>query len=130
MIDNNDSNQTQFASQEPIMEGLASYADPVIPQETQPKKKNSKLILIGIIGFVLLIVFVLLLILIKAMSSTKKVVVDDNGNIIETINGEIDPLLNEVYILAEDLEEGDPSLNTIPFPPVDMELRLDPPRRK
>lgn len=130
MIDNTDSNQTQFAAQEPIMEGLADYSDPVQEDEVKLKKKKNKIVIVGIIGFVLLIVFILLLILIKRMSSIKKVMVDDNGNVIETVKGEIDPMLNEVYILAKDLEAGDPSLNTISFPPVDMELRLDPAKRR
>jgi flagellar biosynthesis/type III secretory pathway M-ring protein FliF/YscJ len=130
MMDNINSNQTQFAAQEPVMESLASYADEVPVEKAEPKKKKNKLVLIGVIGFILIVVFILLLILIRAVSKKEKATVDENGNVIESINGEIDPMLNEVYILSEDLELADPSLNTIPFPPVDMELRLDPKKRK
>lgn len=124
MTNNIDSNQTQFSAQEPMREGLASYEDQVA-EEVQPKKKN-KLILVGIIGFVLIIVFILLLILISSISPDKTTIVDDSGEVIDATNGEIDPLLNEIYILSEDLELADPSLDSVPFPPVDMELRLDP----
>jgi hypothetical protein len=131
MNNNLDINQTQFASQEPVLEGLANYQEPVVENQKSPKskKKNGKLIMIGVIGFILIVVFILLLVLIKALSPSKKVVTDKNGNVVEIEAGEIDPLLDEVYILSEDLENADPSLNTIPFPPVNMELRLDSPKK-
>lgn len=121
-------NQTQFASQEPVMEGLVNYDDPIM-QEEQPKqkKKGNKLVLVGIIGFILIVVFILLLILIRVLSAPKTVQRDSNGQVINQVDREIDPLLEEVYLLSEELEDADPSIDKIPFPPVDMELRLDPP---
>lgn len=121
-----DINQTQFASQEPVMEGLASYQEPASEQE-QPKqkKKSNKLVLVGVIGFILIIVFILLLILIRTLSTPRKTTTDGNGQVIDYNQGEIDPLLEEVYLLSEELENADPSIDTIPFPPVNMELRLD-----
>ena len=129
MIDNN-TNQTQFAAQEPIMESLSGYEPEISTQEVKPKKKKSKLIIAGIIAFILIVVFILLLVLISSMSSPEEIETKDNGNVIENIDSELDPLLKEVYVLSQDLEIADPSLNTIPFPPVDMELRLDDPKRR
>lgn len=131
MNNNLDINQTQFASQEPVMEDVVNYQETVAQEQldSQSKKKKSKLIIVGVIGFVLIFVFILLLILIRALSPVKTVTTDENGNVIEVPQGVSDPLLEEVYLLSRDLENADPSLNTIPFPPVNMELRLDPPKR-
>jgi len=132
MNNNLDINQTQFASQEPVMEDAVSYQEPVSEeiQAAQSKKKKNKLIVIGIIGFILIVVFVLLLVLISALSPTQQVTTDQLDDVIETPQGELDPLLEEVYLLSDDLENADPSLDTIPFPPVDMELRLEEAQRR
>lgn len=132
MNNNLDINQTQFASQEPVMEDAVSFQEPVIEDQQIPKnkKKKNKLIIVGIVGFILIVVFVLLLILIKSLSPAEQVTIDQNGNVIEVPRGEVDPLLEEVYLLGEDLKNADPSLDSIPFPPVDMELSLDPSDRR
>lgn len=131
MNKNVEHNQTQFAAQEPIRENVASYAeqDTLVQAEQKPAAKNKKLVLFGIIAFVLFVVFMLLLILIMMLSPKKSVVTDDTGKIVETNNGESDPLLQEIYLLNNDLDNADPTIDAIPFPPVEMELRLDPPQK-
>lgn len=128
--------QTRFITEEPVFEDASAPVAPVDPHEEMSevpagKKNKKKLVLIGVIGFVLIVVFVLLLVLFR-MSGNGQPQAEPEEEIIqvEDPNGEVNTLLNEVKQLQEELEEADPSSNTLPFPPVDMGLRLDPaPRR-
>jgi len=115
-----------------VMEDAVSYQEPVTEdiQVAQSTKNRRKLIVFGVIGFVLILVFILLLILIRALSPVDTVTTDENGDLIQVQQGELDPLLEEVYLLSRDLDNADPSLNVIPFPPVDMELRLEEAQRR
>lgn len=133
MTDHLDSNQTQFAELTPILEtGAVRPATPTAasaatPETPRPKSKRP--IIVGVIGVVLLVVFLLLLVLIRmALPGTQPAPTDDQSQI-DQLNGEIDPLLNEIYLLDEQLQASDPAVDSVPFPPVDLTIRLDPKKR-
>lgn len=130
-MQNLDSNQTQFSEITPILESGSkkTVAQPTAPT-TAPRPKAKAPILVAVAGVVLLIVFVLLLVLISKSMSGELMNGDGDDQTWEQTNGEIDPLLEEIYDLDDQLQASDPSLNEVPLPPVDMTLRLDPARRR
>jgi len=122
-------NQTRFALEEPILENVATV-DQELSQEAEknlvvPKKKSKKIILVGVVGLILIIVFILLLILVRFNSNGKKQLEEIREEEVVKEVGELSPLLREVYDLEASLKAADPSLSSIPFPPLNMELRLE-----
>lgn len=138
--------QTQFSSQEPLMEGetalapkpaenmaFAQEADDEARKKEAMKKaagRKKKLLLIVIGAVVIMVGMIIVLLLMRGRSRGPQ-----QGNTpagIEDMNdtGEVDPLLQEVKNLQGDLEVADPTANSVPFPPVDMELRLDPAKKR
>jgi hypothetical protein len=127
--DNSTTNQTRFALENPILEDVPATnqeLDEEIKEDlVASKKKSKKLILMGMVGLILITVFILLLILMRLNSNAKKEVEEFREVGVREEVGELSPLLREVYELGASLKAADPSLSSIPFPPLDMELRLE-----
>lgn len=129
-MQNLDSNQTQFAEITPVFESGSAVPASKASPETPVKKKSKLPLLIGILGLILFFVFLVSLILIKNSMTADQLGNEDDGRLIEQNNGQTDPLLEEIYDLDDQLQGSDPTIDEIPFPPVDMTLRLDPAKKK
>lgn len=130
-MQNLDSNQTQFSEITPVFEsGATSRIQKPAAEEVVAKKKNNLPLLIGIFGLVLFLVFLIGLILIKSRIDVGPIGNEDDNQIINQGNGQNDPLLEEIYDLDDELQSSDPTVDEIPFPPVDMTLRLDAPKKR
>ncbi len=115
-------NQTEFAYEEPIFSGL-NVEMPVEPKPVVPETKKSKKKLFIIIGIV---VFVLILILVVVASKLKKPpveVVDEEKA--EVIAKDFGPFEERIKNARIDLEVADPSNQDLTYPPVNMKLRID-----
>lgn len=130
-MQNLDSNQTQFSEITPVFESGAttSVQKPTV-EEVLPKKKTNLPLLVGIFGLVLFFVFLMTLILIQSQKSANPTDDNNDGSLVDQNNGQNDPLLEEIYDLDDQLQSSDPTIDEIPFPPVDMTLRLDAAKRK
>lgn len=130
-MQNLDSNQTQFAEITPVFESGSTSVAPKKVQNDEPVKKKSNLpLLVGALALVLAFVFLIILISVKLVMNTNPENNTDDGRIVEQNNGQVDPLLEEIYDLDDQLQSSDPTIDEIPFPPVDMTLRLDAPKKK
>lgn len=115
-------NQTQFAQEEPIYE--APVAVPVDPQaEAEPKSKNPlKWVLIGVGAFLGLIIIVAIVVKLVAPGSIAPQSSPDSPSDMPTqVLSGFEQRLSE---LNQELEAADPSKDTLPFPPVKMDLPL------
>jgi hypothetical protein len=130
-MQNLDSNQTQFSEITPVFESAStsSIQKPAAAEEVV-KKKNNLPLLIGIFGLILFFIFLVSLILIKNQMGANPAESDENNRFIDQTNGSNDPLLEEIYDLDDQLQSSDPTIDEIPFPPVDMTLRLDAAKKK
>lgn len=133
MPDQLEQNQTQFSELTPVLESASEpEVKPMVAEQAvvPAKSKSKKMVLVGIIGLILIVVFVFLLILIKMSISNGQLTEEQQKQTRQNGNGEIDPLLEEIYDLDDQLLASDPTINEIPLPPVDMNLRLDPAKKK
>jgi len=128
---NQDQNQTHFAETSPVFESVGSTpAAPNEMVETKVAKNKSKLPLVfGVASVVLVVFFVALLLMIKQTMDNGQMNGGDNQDQSYQDNGDVDPLLEEIYELDDQLQTSDPTIDEIPLPPVDLELRLDPKKR-
>lgn len=128
---NQDQNQTHFAETSPVFEsvGPASTTPNEMPEAKEAKNKSKLPLVFGVAGVVLLIFFVVLLLMIKQTMDGGQMNGGDNQDQFRQENGEVDPLLEEIYDLDDQLQSSDPTIDEIPLPPVDLELRLDPKKR-
>lgn len=130
-MQNIDSNQTQFSEVTPVFESGVAPMDVTKPEvEVKPKAKSKKMMIVGVVALVFVLVFVGLLIMIAQSLQKGPLNGGDDNPFVEQKNGEIDPLLQEIYDLDDQLQAADPSIDEIPLPPVDMGLRLDPAKKK
>ncbi len=132
-------NQTQFSQEEPYLEPHGEHEpkplDPKTPdlkdQAAPPQKAPLSMqmkILIG--ASAVLIVLVLVLLITSRNGSTQQTVEPEPTITPSTIPAAANPLLNRVDSLKAAHDTADPSENDLSFPPVSMDLRLDPPPRR
>jgi len=114
-------NQTQFSSQEPILEKPVKI--PTEEDKSKKKKKKPMLIIIFIIVFIFLLLFILLLASIANNNGKKPVVPEEE---VETeIETEVsDPLVKQIKNLELQLDEADPSKKDMPYPAI-KEIGID-----
>lgn len=118
-------NQTHFAYEEPLFEQPPTVPsdEPVKPPVPWYKKK---LVLVGIIGGVL---FLLLLLLIL-MQPRRQEPEDSKATPTPSPVANFGPLEARVIELQQELEAADPAKQDLPFPPVNMEMRIPDERRR
>jgi hypothetical protein len=119
MEENYNQNQTQFSIEEPILETPQPEIDPTA---VQPKKKTKPIVYI-IIGVVVLLITIIIL---AALNRPEEVV--EELTIEEptpTLVQELSPIEKKLQVAVDKLEKANPTTEQYPFPPVDMELRID-----
>lgn len=121
MIDINQ-DQTRFANQEPIFEDLETIAReeaPVAPKKSLQKRTK---ILIGVA-----VVSVILVVLLASTMLNQPVqnVLEPSPSPDAQIPEELDPLMQRITILKDDLEAADPTRLPFLLPPVDYDITLE-----
>ena len=126
MINQYDTNQTQFAEEEALFQNVTTPEMPQAPVEEEPAKPDpkKKIMLIGgaVFGVMFLLIIILAIVgrkpmveqVIEPSPSPSPVIAKDN------------PLRERVENLQDELGEADPTNQTLVFPPVDMSIQLDP----
>ena len=127
-------NQTQFSQEEPYLERQIKDVPKDVVKEAPPKTEEvapSKpplstrmKILISSSGF---LVALLLLLLVSSRNGSKTPTIEPEPTIMPTaVPAAANPLLDRVESLKAAHDTADPSENDLSFPPVSMDLRLDP----
>ena len=126
MIDNNFQDQTVFSANQPLYDQVAS--DPLLEQQEADLKPNKKrkVIIVSIVAFLLVIIALILLVLFSSNSSqidnpTASVLPSPSAN----TNQEGDVVFDRLKQIKSDLDEAEPNDQTLPFPPVNMEINLE-----
>lgn len=116
-------NQTQFSFEEPIFENETVYReDKPEDLEQKPKSRKKLFIIIGVIGFIFIILLLVLVMAMRGRGSTQEVGEDTNP----VVAKELGPIQQRIEDSRELLDIADPAKQDLAFPPVDLELRLDP----
>ncbi len=116
-------NQTQFSFEEPIFENETVYReDKPEDLEQKPKSRKKLFIIIGVIGFIFIILLLVLVMAMRGRGSTQEVGEDTNP----VVANELGPIQQRIEDSRELLDIADPAKQDLAFPPVDLELRLDP----
>lgn len=121
-------NQTTFAEEKTMFPDtrppVAAKPDPNAP--TSPVKDKRKMYaIVGSVGVLLLVLIVTAVL----MSRRTPQVVDNTGIKYTPPTAKTSELQQRVKELQADLDAADPAKVDLPFPPVDLELSLDPPKR-
>lgn len=116
-------NQTQFSSEEPLFE--KPPLEPLDPNAVQTKKPKPLFIFLGIFTVVLVGI------LIFAALNKPQSVVEEEPELTPTpkVTKERSPIEQKLEVAVEKLEKANPTTENFPFPPVNMELRIDEPER-
>lgn len=117
-------NQTKFSFEEPIFADSAVYTEKKPEQDAAPKPKNNKRVLVVVIGIVLVVLLLLALLMASRMRRGVTQVEEDVSEPVEV--QELGPLQKRIEEARELLELADPAKQDLAFPPVDLNIRLDP----
>jgi flagellar basal body-associated protein FliL len=117
--------QSQFTANEPLIaqDYLRSEKD---LSEEQPKQTDSqKLLKIGIVigGVIILLLLMTLIFYNPGQQPTDEQ--PEDPELVEQLSPEVSLLQSRVRNLRTQLEQADPVRSDLPFPPVDVQLRLD-----
>lgn len=131
-----DSNQTQFSVEEPLLEKpVSSSMEELKPSDSKktksqeeqgaqgvkPVSKNKKMLLgAGIFLVVVLLLLGILSIFRKPEIQLQEEVVE----IIEEIEQKTQ-IEEKLLLIEEDLDKANPASQNMPFPPIDLELKID-----
>lgn len=122
-----DSNQTSFTWEEPLFEAAPVVSRPQV-EVVAPQPWYKKPVIVG--G---LITLVLLLLLLLLLVSSRRTTQQRPANLTfpaATIVPTESPMQKKIRELRSGLQAADPSVQTLPFPPVDLELQLTPPSNR
>lgn len=121
-------NQTQFSFEEPFFEDITVPVGPKHEVVEGPSKKSNKKLML-IIGFVGFLILILGLVVIFSLSKGEQTEQLQEEELIEQ-KTTTNPFQERITRAREELEDADPTKQDLSYPPIDMELRLDPkPRR-
>lgn len=117
--------QTQFSSEEPLYEAVSLPSDPdaVMSSSVAPQKKLSpqKMIVIALgVGAVILLLLLGLATLMQEPTAVETALPSPS---VEPASA--DAMQQRITTLRKQVLSADPSLDTLPLPPVDLELRLE-----
>lgn len=116
-------NQTQFSFEEPIFEDQMVYAEEKpLADPSQKPKKSKKVVIFAIVGFV----FFLILVILGIASMGNKTEENTETEPEVVVTKELGPLQKRIEDARELLDLADPTKQDLSFPPVNMEIRLDP----
>lgn len=119
MEENYNQNQTQFSIEEPILEVPQLEIDSIA---TQSKKKIPPIVFI-IIGVVVLLITI---IIVAALNRPEEVVEElTTEKPTPTLVQELSPIEKKLQVAIDKLEKANPTTEEHPFPPVNLELRID-----
>lgn len=116
-------NQTQFSFEEPIFENPTEI--PVEPKIDDGQSKNKKKMIAIIGGFFGLLCIILLVILTRPAQEIAPEVVEDLPQEVVAIDN-TDPIFKGIQSLRAELSKQDPTKRDLSFPPVNLEIWLDP----
>ncbi len=116
-----DTNQTEFSSQQPILDRDYEPVFDEKPKESRPWYKQTLIIAVIAGGFLILILLVLLMMPVKQDKTTEQP--DEQLPIGEV--DQSDPMVQRLNRLRTDLNNADPTKSDLVFPLVDMKLKLD-----
>lgn len=121
MEDNFNQNQTQFATDEPILE---KPEQPVVEEQTvaSVKKKPPKYLYFIIGGIVFILVILILAVLNKPNTQVEEAA---EVTPTPTVAQELSPIEQKLEVAKDKLDEANPTTEKYPFPPLNMELRID-----
>ena len=112
--------QTTFAEEQPLFDSLRTANG-----GTQlPKKKNIRLVMIGVSVGIFLLVFVLALLTMKKQLPIS--VQPTPTPVTEQQTASQSAMQKTLNLLHEDVLRADPRTNDLPFPPVNFELYIQP----
>lgn len=122
-----DTNQTQFSQDQPIFQDVVVPEMQKPPEETGETTKQSskkKLLIAGIAGFVLL--FIVLLVFIVTRRPMEQTQILEASPSPSPVISADNPLKQRVDNLQTELDAADPADQMLVFPPIDMDIFLDP----
>ncbi|MCC6711498.1 MAG: hypothetical protein IT416_04080 [Candidatus Pacebacteria bacterium] len=119
MEDNFNQNQTQFSVDEPILE---KPVETINDEQPVAKKTLPKYLYFIFAGLIFIII-----VLVIAVLNKPTTVVEDEPELIPTptIAKELTPIEQKIEVAKDKLEESNPTTEKDPFPPINMELRID-----
>jgi hypothetical protein len=115
--------QTRFSAEKPLFESSAYPSQPAAvtaPPSTRWYQKP--LVLVAMAFAALMLLLVVLLIMLKPAKLMIEEPLPSSSPVISPVT---DPLREKILQLRKELESADPSRQELPFPPVNLELRLD-----
>lgn len=119
MEDNFNQNQTQFSVDEPILE---KPVEAIIEEQPMAKKPLPKYLYFVFAGLAFIII-----VLVVAVLNKPETVVEDEPEITPTptMAKELTPIEQKIEVAKDKLGNSNPTTEKDPFPPINMELRID-----
>ncbi len=117
------SDQTGFASEEALFLDQSLPVDPDAPVLSVKPWWKRPAVILGVIGLVIIVIVLMLAILLQPRQ--QKQVFEPSPTPKAAAN--LDPLQQYILTLQYKLQAADPANQELPFPPVLMDLPLDPP---
>jgi hypothetical protein len=118
--------QTQFAAEEPLFEQPVKIEAPQPTEapkvEPSSKKSTKRIAIVGGLLFFILLIIILLAAALRKPSAPTEEEAEFTSEEEQRIMG---PFSQRISELENQLELADPSQEDLPFPPVDMEIKLD-----
>lgn len=118
-------NQTQFSFEEPIFENEATYSEKPLAEVTDKPKSKKKLFIFVIVGFFIVVFFLVILLVRNGKPSPEELAAEPASIPMK----ELGPLQQRIQDARDLLNLADPTKQDLTFPPVDLNIRLDPRER-
>ncbi|MFH2118527.1 MAG: hypothetical protein ABII10_02230 [Candidatus Paceibacterota bacterium] len=115
-------NQTQFVVEEPLLEQPISVIPPQEPITPVIKKPRFPKWVWPLIGGVAVLLIISLIIILRKSPMTAPV--EEEGSAIDD-QRVLSPLEQRLEIARQNLEKANPTTQDLPFPPLDLKLRID-----
>ena len=124
-----ESDQTQFAAEEPMYEPMTSYPQaPKLPEKPSvPFMKRKWAVPVIVVGSTMAVLLLLLIINVIVQRNRTPQVPITSPVLSPTDSGQVTPLVDKVTALETELKAADPNQPTFVFPSVDLSLTLDQP---
>lgn len=115
--------QTQFSAEEPLYEAVSLPTKPVADEPAiKPKGLSKQQLILIAVGLVAVLILIITL---AASMMTRPEVSKEIEPTQSTTPQQSDALQQRIDTLRTQVQAADPSLDALPLPPVDLELRLE-----